>query len=269
MNLSTIKCEKHENIGVIRLNRPERMNAVNEAMYKEIQEVLRSTEHDDNIRVVILTGSVLKKGNIEKQAFCAGADLKEHSTGQRSHTQKRQYIMLAHDTTRMIYEFPKPVIAAVNGPAIGAGAEMALNCDFIIMSDDATISFTETSLGTFVGGGVTSHLPSIVGIMKAKELIYSGKALNGRAAIELGLALWSVPIEDLLDNALLLARELSEKAPISMRFAKSRLQNSKSLDIETVLMLETEAILTCMDTEDWHEGIKAFMEKRKPVYKGR
>ena len=269
MVFNTIKYKKDTHIGLIKLNRPERMNAVNETMYREIQEVLENVNSDNDIRVIIITGSVLKKDNVVKQAFCAGADLKEHAAGKRSKAQKKKYIELAHETTRMIYEFPVLTIAAINGPARGAGVEMALNCDFILMADNATLAFTETSLGTFVGGGVTSHLPLIIGIAKAKELIYTGKVINGRDAVGLGIALKSVPVKQLLNSAVTLAKELSEKAPVSMKFAKKRLQNAKLLTIKEVLKHETEAILSCMETEDWHEGIKAFMEKRKPVYKGR
>jgi len=264
----TIIFEEKDNIGIIRLNRPHRMNAVIEKMYIEIQDVLKKVENDSNIRVLILTGSVLKKDGKEKQAFCAGADLKKHSSGERTPWQKREYIFLAHNTTKMIYEFPKPIIAAINGPARGAGTEMALNCDFIIMADDATIGFPETGLGTFVGGGVTYHLPNIIGMVKAKYLIYTGKILNGKEAESFGLILKSVPIEKLMDEVFNLAKQLSEKAPISMKFAKKYIQKSPSLDLDTVITLEAEAILGCMATEDWHEGIKAFMEKRKPQYKG-
>lgn len=269
MTYQTIKYEKIKNTAVIRLNRPERMNAVNETMYGEIQQILRTLEADENIRVLIITGSVLKKGAKEKQAFCAGADLKEHSAGTRTRAQKRKYIELAHQTTQKIFDFPKPVIAAVNGPARGAGAEMALNCDFVILAETASIAFPEIGLGTFIGGGVTHLLPTMVGMMKAKALIYSGRVLDGKAAVTWGLAVKAVPVKKLLDNALELAEELAEKAPLSIKLAKSRLQESGALDMKTVLTLETDAILSCMDTEDWHEGANAFVEKRKPVYKGK
>ncbi len=268
-NYSTIIFEKKEKIGIIKLNRPERMNAVIEEMYLEIQDVLKKTEVDNDVRVLIITGSVLKKNGKEKQAFCAGADLKKHSAGDRTPWQKREYIFLAHNTTKMIYNYSKPTIAVVNGPARGAGTEMALNCDFIIMADSATIGFPETSLGTFVGGGVTKHLVNLVGLQMAKYLIYTGKILNGKEAKKLGIAIESKPIEELMDFSIKFAGELSEKAPISMKFAKKYIQKSPLLDIDTVLTLEAEAILACMNTEDWHEGINAFMEKRKPVYKGK
>ena len=269
MNYETITFMKDGNLGIIRLNRPARMNAVIEEMYLELQYVLNHARADTAVRALILTGSVLRKGGVDKQAFCAGADLKKHSSGERSNAQKREYIMLAHDTTRKIYEFPRPVIAVVNGPARGAGAEMALNCDFIFMAQDATLAFPEIGLGSFVGGGVTHHVSRIVGLTKAKELIYSGRLIDGKTAVDMGLALRCFPVETLMEEARSFAQVLCEKAPISMMWAKKRLQQSAVLDIETVVLLEAEAILACMDTEDWHEGIKSFAEKRKPVFKGK
>lgn len=269
MNYQTIEYKRHDQIGIIKLNRPERMNAVIEAMYEEIQDILKQTAEDGLVRVLIITGSILRKGDKIKQAFCAGADLKEHATGQRTHAQKRQYIQLAHKTTQMIYEFPKPVIAVMNGPARGAGAEMALNCDFIIMADSATIAFPEIGLGTFVGGGVTRHLQVLVGSMKARELIYTGKVLDGQAAVAYGVALKSFPIADLDTNSLTFAKELAKKAPLSLKFAKERLRTASSLDLDTVLALETEMILACMDSDDWQEGINAFRDHRNPVFTGK
>jgi enoyl-CoA hydratase len=269
VNYETIESTRTNNVMIIRLNRPDRMNAVNETMYREIQDVLKRSESDSEIRSLIITGSVLKRGTIKKQAFCAGADLKEHASGTRDQAAQRAYIELAHETTRMIYTCPRPVIAAVNGPARGAGLELALNCDFILMAEDATLAFTEVGLGTFVGGAVTSHLPALVGTVKARELIYTCKVIDGKQAVYIGLALKSVPVEQLMETALSMADDLSEKAPLSMKLAKDMLHNSRFHDIETVLKHETEAILSCMETEDWHEGIQSFMQKRKPVYKGK
>lgn len=269
MGYETIQytCDGHT--GILRLNRPERMNAVIEEMYLEIQDALSVAQEDANVRVLILTGSVLKRGDVEKQAFCAGADLKKHDTGERTPSQKRAYILLAHETTRLLHEFPKPTIAVVNGPARGAGTEMALNCDFILISEEATMAFPETGLGTFVGGGVTSHLPRILGLAKAKELIYTGRIIDGKAALSLGLALECFSPQNLMNKAKEFSENLGEKAPFSLTLAKKRLQQSSTLDLRTVLQLEAEAILACMDTEDWHEGVRAFNEKRKPQYKGR
>jgi enoyl-CoA hydratase len=269
MQYETIIKTVRNNIGIISLNRPERMNAVSEEMYREMQDLLAQFGADESIRVVVLTGSVRVKDGVEKQAFCAGADLKKHSSGERTHRDKRKYIELAHETTHSLYAFPKPVIAAVNGPARGAGAEMALACDFIFMSDEATLAFPETGLGTFVGGGVTVHLARTVGLMRAKELIYTGKVVNAAMAVEMGLALVRRPVKELMDAVLEFAQSMTGKAPLSMAMAKRFLQEGHRRDLATVLSLETDAILSCMDTEDWQEGVDAFAQKRKPVYKGR
>jgi enoyl-CoA hydratase len=266
----TILYERRDRVGLIRLNRPDRMNAVIERMYLELQDVLAAAAADDDIRVLVLTGSVRRRPEGDKQAFCAGADLKEHGTGRRTAWDKRQYIFLAHETTRRVYEFPKPVIIAMNGAARGAGSELALNGDFLLMAaETATIGFPETGLGTFVGGGATAHLVRLVGMAKAKELVYTGKILDARAAVECGLAYKAVPLDRLLDEALELAVALAARAPVSMGFAKRILQKGPHWDLETVLLAEAEAILACMTTEDWHEGIRAFAEKRQPVYRGR
>ncbi len=269
MDYSTIKYEISGGVLILRLNRPERMNAVNEEMYGEITDLLEKYRQSDEVRVVVLTGSVRSKDGIEKQAFCAGADLKKHSSGERTHAQKRQYIEQAHEAARLLYHYPRPVIAAVNGPARGAGAELAFACDFIFMSEEASIAFPETGLGTFVGGGVTLHLPRAVGLMRAKELIYTGRILDGAAAVELGLALASYPITIFMDKVMAFAAELARKAPLSIAMAKKHLQRSFLLDLETVLQLETDAILACMDTEDWQEGVESFAQKRNPVFRGR
>jgi enoyl-CoA hydratase len=265
----TIEFMVDGNIGILKLNRPERMNAVIEEMYHEIQRVLDETRESERIRALIITGSVLIKNGVEKQAFCAGADLKKHATRERTRAQKRDYIELAHKTTQNIYDFPRPTIAAVNGPARGAGSEMALNCDFLFIAEKASIAFPEIGLATFIGGGVTRHLPQLIGMVRAKELIYSGRVLEGQEAVEMGLALRCHPVDSLLEEAKVFAHTLAEKGPISMAFAKKRLQESFALDLSSVLDLETEAIVSCMDTEDWHEGVAAFNEKRKPIYKGK
>jgi enoyl-CoA hydratase len=256
-------------VATIRLNRPERMNAVIEEMYTEIQDALARASADPGIRCVILTGTVLRRDGKEKQAFCAGADLKAHAAGERDADGRRRYIRLAHETTRRIHDLPKPILAAVNGPARGAGTEMALCCDLVLMAEDATLALPETGLGTFVGGGVTHLLPRLVGLARAKELIYTGRVIDGRTAVELGLALECHPAGELLDRARSLAREIADKAPISIALAKRLLQRDPGLDYETALDRETEAILTCMESEDWKEGIRAFAEKRKAEFRGR
>jgi enoyl-CoA hydratase len=263
MPFETIQYLKEPGIGIIRLDRPESMNAVIEEMYLEIQAVLDLALKDDGVRVMILTGTSFTKNGKVRHA------LKKHAGSGRTKAQKRDYILLAHETTRRIHDFPKPVVAAINGPARGAGSEMALSCDVLLMADEATIAFPETGLGTFVGGGVTRHLPLIVGVMRARELVYTGRVIDGKGAVAMGLALASFPVERLMDEARALAGLLARRAPLSMTLAKTLLHRSPGLDLETVLKLEAEAILSCMDTEDWHEGVRAFAEKRDPVFRGK
>ena len=269
MSYDTIRYEKRGEIAVIRLHRPERMNAVIEEMYHELDRALADARDDGEVRAVVLTGSVRVKDGVEKHAFCAGADLKKHDAGERSHAEKRRYILLAHESTRLLHTFPKPVIAAINGPARGAGVEMALCADLIMMAHDATMAFTETGLGTFVGGGATHHLPKLVGPARAKELIYTGRVVDGREAVALGMAISSHPVDRLEAEAVALAEHIAGRAPISVAHAKRLLQLPAGVDLETVLRMEADAILSCMDTEDWHEGIRSFVEKRAPEFKGK
>lgn len=268
MNLETVLYQLEGPVGVLRLNRPERMNAVVEQMYLDIRAVLDQARDDPEVRALVLTGTVLKREDGDKPAFCAGADLKVHASGERTPWQKREYILLAHETTRRLYEFKKPVVCAVNGPARGAGAELALCCDFIFMADEATLGFTETGLGTLVGGGSTRHLVRLVGPARAKELVYTGRIIDGLEAVDLGLALRSYPGKELLPAAIGFGQELARRAPISLAFSKELLQLSQQRDLHTVLMAEAEAILACMNTGDWQEGIASFQQKRRPVFKG-
>ena len=223
---------------------------------------------DPAVRAVILTGSVLEKNGVVKQAFCAGADLKKHAAGDRTEAQKRKYIMLGQHATRALYEFPKPTIAAINGPARGAGVEMALNCDFVFMAHDATVALTETSLGTFIGGAVTYNLVRMVGLQAAKEIVYTGCVIDGKKAVEMGLALRTYPIDDLFTEAKAFAGLLASRAPVSLHWAKKRIQQMYGFDHEAILLLEADAVFSCMNTEDWHEGIRSFNEGRAPQFKG-
>lgn len=269
MEYSTLIYHIYENTGIIMLNRPDRMNAVIEDMYLDIRNVLSRIRQDPDIRAVILTGTVRVKEGRSRQIFCAGADLKEHAAGKRSPEQKKEYLQLAHDTCREIFEFPKPTLAVLNGAARGAGTEMALNCDFIIMADEATLAFPETSLGTCIGGGASKHLVQILGLSRAKELVYTGRVVNGVQAVAMGLAHSNYPIDVLMDKARDFARELASKAPLSMAHVKRLLHRASSQEIHEVLDAETDAILDCMKTQDWHEGIQAFAEQRPPNYKGK
>lgn len=268
MNPATVTLDIHQKIGILRLNRPHRMNAVNASLYKELSHLLKTATQDPTLRILILTGNPRIRDGVKKEAFCAGADLKDHDQKNRSPLEKRVYIEEAHAACLMLRTLPLPVIAAVNGPARGAGAEMALNCDFVIMANSASLGFPETGLGSMVGGGVTRHLERTVGLSLARELIYTGRVLTGPESVTQGLALSSVPIENLMDEALCLASRLITKAPLSLALAKSLMENAPQRPLAATYDDETDAIVSCMATQDWQEGIDAFKEKRQPIFKG-
>ncbi len=259
--LETVVCTTKNNITEICFNRPHRLNAVVEQLYRDVLACLDSAEKDNNIRAIVLRG--------EGRAFCVGADMKEHESGARSLEQKKDYLQLANDVCRRIFECKKPVIAAVNGYALGAGAEMAVAADFILMAQSAQIGFPEISIGTFLGGGVTHILPNIVGLTQARRLIFIGEKIDGKEAKNIGLAVDVLPDEMFEESVNVFANLVASKAPLSMMFAKQQLNNPNAKGFRGCLDTELESIVSCMQTKDWQEGIDAFVEKRSPVFTGK
>lgn len=247
-------------LAIAQLHRPERMNAVSLPLYQALEKALRSIADDRSVRAAVLTGS--------GRAFCVGADLQAHGSAELSAEQRQAYVAAAQRVNRRIQTLPKPIVAAVNGHAIGAGLELALSCDVIVVAADAKLRLPELSLGTFVGGGVMYTLAQRVGVAKARELIMLGEFVLGDDAAAMGLANRSVPAEETLDTSKQIAVALAAKAPISMALAKELLDKAQHLDPDRVLELETEALLKCMGTHDWREGVQAFKEKREPDFSG-
>lgn len=244
----------------IRFNRPHRLNAVVEAFYTELLAALGEAESDPDVRCVVLTG--------EGRAFCVGADMKEHGSADRSLFQRRQYLQLGNDVCEAVLRLRKPVIAAVNGYALGAGAEMAVACDFIVMAEEAQIGFPETSIGTCIGGGVSKLLPQLVGLNMARQLLYTGRRIDGREAARIGLATSCHPQEALLPEAYQLAETLSRQAPVSIAMLKRLVNQGSDTGLESQLQQELDAVFTCSTTADWQEGVDAFAEKRAPRFTG-
>lgn len=248
-------------IVVLTLNRPDRLNAVSLPMYEAIADTLRTADRDPDVRAVVITG--------RGRGFCVGADLKAHAGEEPTRADRRRYVRTAQRANRMVQRCGKPVIAAVNGHAIGAGMELALSCDLIVVAQEAKLRFPELALGTFVGGGVTYTLPRRVGWARANELLMVADFFTPRDAEQMGLVNRVVPAAEVLQTALQLAGRVAGRAPVSMRQAKSLLNASPRLRRSAAMRREEDALLACMETEDWREGLAAFHERREPLYHGR
>ena len=259
MAYETILYEMKNGIAEIRLNRPHRMNAVTQTLYDELNDALGVAEADKDARVVLLTG--------EGRAFCVGADLKEHKTG-RTAFDRRQYLQGEQIVCKRLMLLSKPVIAAVNGYALGAGAEVAMASDFILMAESAQIGLPEISIGNYLGGGVTYLLPRLVGLAKARELVFLGERIKGEEAVRIGLANRVLPDAGFLDGAREFAQRIASKAPFSMQLAKEQLNMAAERTLDAALTAELEGMMFVGTTQDWQEGIDAFAEKRKPGFKG-
>jgi enoyl-CoA hydratase len=252
--------ERRERVVWLTLNRPKRMNAVNQALYEQLTAAVRAADRDPEVRVIVLTGS--------GRAFCAGADLKAHAETDRTNRERRQYARNAQRANLALQRCTKPVVAAVNGPAIGAGLELALSCDFIIVAADAKLRFPELALGTFVGGGVTYTLPERVGMARARELLLLGEFFSGEQAAALGLANRAVDGTRVAELVTVLASRLASQAPVPVRLLKRLLRRGRRWSRREILAAEARALAECMATDDWQEGLIAFGEKRPALYRG-
>lgn len=251
--------ERRGSTMVLTLNRPERLNAVNEELYHTLIAALRMAEADSQVRCVLLTGA--------GRAFCVGADMKEHRAGTRTAQDRQRYVRLGQDVCRRIQTATTPVVAAVHGYALGAGAELAVSSDFLVVAEDARMGFPEVGIGTFVGGGITHRLPRLVGLRRATDLLMLGERFTGTQALDWGLAHTAVPGATLRDTAMELADRLAGQAPLSLARMKAALYRADPVD--TAFRTEPRDLLALMETEDWAEGVAAFAERRAPVFRGK
>jgi enoyl-CoA hydratase len=259
MIFETIKVEVKEGIATITLNRPEVLNALNSQVFNELAEAAADLGADEAVRVVLLTGGT--------KVFAAGADIKQMvdtTAVEMTLTDKP-----SHRAFQLLENLPKPVIAVIAGYALGGGLELALTADFRIASDNAQLGLPEIKLGILPGGGGTQRLPRLIGAGLAKELIFTGDFIDAQEAHRIGLVNKVVPVEELFTEAEKLARKLAERGAVALRLAKSAVNEGLRMDLEAGIKYEHQCFSMLFATEDQKEGMKAFIEKRKPQFKGR
>ncbi|MGD9080035.1 MAG: enoyl-CoA hydratase-related protein [Desulfobacterales bacterium] len=260
MNDNVLLIEEESGVAILTLNRPEVMNSFNFAMLHALRDQIDSIRFKPEIRVVIITAA-------GEKAFCAGADLKERAT--LPPDKVKEYIFTIRNLFTSIEQLNKAVIAAVNGIALGGGTELALACDIRIASTNAAMGLTETRLAIIPGAGGTQRLPRLVGRGKAKELIFTGQRIGAEEALRIGLVNQICEQKDLLDECKKMAAMICEAGPVAIEQAKYAINHGLETDLNTGLAIESNAYWVCIPTEDRLEGLAAFKEKRKPVYKGR
>lgn len=258
INMETLTLSATNGIALIRLQRPERLNAINDTMIAEFSSTLRDLNANAEVRAAILTGA-------GEKAFCVGMDLKDRKdmTEAALAAQRACFVELC----ATIRHFAKPIIAAVNGYALGGGLEFALNCDFIVASENAAFGLPEVTRGIMPGGGGTQLLPPRIGTARARELIYTGEAINATEALQLGLANRVVPLAALLPTTQAIAKKIADNAPIGVRASKQAIAFHQVL--EEGIRFEAEIYRQVLYSEDRREGFTAFNEKRQAVYQGR
>ena len=255
----TIKYEVKNNIGYVTINRPEALNALNKTVLEELFDVFQRIDEDDAVRAVILTG--------EGRSFVAGADIAQMST--LSVVEGRAFGIYGQKVMHFMEKIEKPIIAAVNGFALGGGCELSMACDIRIASTEAKFGQPEVGLGITPGFGGTQRLSKLVGKGMAKYLVLSAETINAEEALRIGLVERVVEPEALMETAEKLAQTIASKAPIAVAMAKTCINKGDHVDLHTGCSLEAEAFGGCFGTEDQKEGMRAFLEKRPAEFKNR
>jgi enoyl-CoA hydratase len=248
--------ETESKIAVVQLNRPQVLNALNFELMNEMLHALQTLERDEEILAIVLTGN--------EKAFAAGADIKEFAVRNSA----QMLLENPLEKWQHIEKFPKPLIAAVSGYALGGGCELILMCDIVIASETAKLGLPEVNIGVMPGAGGTQRLTHLIGKFKAMELILTGRTIDAQEAFALGLVSKVVPAAEYLEEAKRVAREIASKSPIAVRAAKEAVLAALS-GLEQGLAFERKSFYLLFDTEDKKEGMQAFLEKRKPQWKGR
>jgi enoyl-CoA hydratase len=250
--------DKEEGVGEVTINRPDALNALNHSVYAELCALFGEIEEDSDVQVVIITGS-------GEKAFVAGADIAAMQP--LNSTNVRGFINVCRKAFDSISGLSKPVIAAINGFALGGGCELAMCCDLRVASESARFGQPEIGLGIIPGGGGTQRLSRLVGETRAKELVYTGDIIDAHTAYTIGLVNRVVPPNDLMSETRSLARKMLTKSSVILALAKKAISGGLNVDLPSGLDLEAECFALCFSTEDQKEGMSAFLEKRKPVFK--
>lgn len=253
MAYQNIEFTKEDGIGVLTINRPKALNALNTETVVELNDCVGKIENDPEVKVLIVTGS-------GKKSFVAGADIVEMST--KNAIEGRHFGKISQDTFTRIENLPQPVIAAINGFALGGGCELACACDFRYASDNAKFGQPEVGLGITPGFGGTQRLPRVVGRGYGKEMIFRANMIDAKEAHRIGLVNAVMPQEELMDYAKKVAKEIAGNAKIAVQLAKTAVNRGINCDIITGIAYEDEVFGLCFSTDDQKEGMAAFVEKR-------
>jgi enoyl-CoA hydratase len=259
MNYNNIILEKEGNLALVKINRPKALNALNSETLKEIDHAIDTIANDEEVYVVVLTG--------EGKAFVAGADISEMKD--LNPMDGRKFGILGNKVFRKIENLDKPVIAAVNGFALGGGCELSMACDIRIASNKAKFGQPEVGLGITPGFGGTQRLARLVGEGMAKQLIYTADIITAEEALRIGLVNKVVEAEGLLDEAKAMANKIAKNAPIAVKLCKAAINNGMQMDIDSAINYEAEVFGLCFSTEDQKEGMTAFVEKRDKEFNNR
>ena len=258
MSYETLNWEQKGVVGYLSLSRPKSLNALNAKVFKELEDCLSSLD-ESSLRVLIVQGA-------GEKAFVAGADIKEMSS--LNSKEAEEFSKTGQRVFSLLEALPFPVIAAIQGFALGGGLELALACDILLLEENSKLGFPEVTLGLFPSFGGTQRLTRAIGFYKAKEMIFSGNFYTAQSAYAMGLVNEILPKSGLIKRAEELSKTFQQRGPLAISQAKQLIQKNGSLDLETALQIEAQEFGRLFDKEDSREGMKAFIEKRSPQFKG-